>query len=106
MSELLGSKKFQSAAIGVGLIIVEYLLFGVFFPQPEALAMLIPATAALFGIQIFGQGLADHGKSKQQEHASFIKEMQAGGAVIQPPPGVPLPPIPPQQVPPPPPPEG
>ena len=101
MSELFGSKKFQSAIVGVILVIAEYLLFGVFFPQPEALLYLIPITAGLFGLQIFGQGLADVGKSKQQEHAKFVTEMQAKGAVINgPPPGPPpgLPPgVPPQR---------
>jgi len=93
MSDLFGSKKFQSAAIGVGLIIIEYLLFGVFFPKPEALMMLIPTTAGLFGVQILGQGIADNGKSKQQEHARFVKEMQDKGAIFSPPPGTPVVPV-------------
>lgn len=66
MKELFDSKKFTSAVVGVVVLIFTYLLFGVWYPHPEFLSTLIPAIAAIFGLQIAGQGLADWGKEKEK----------------------------------------
>lgn len=61
MSELLQSKKFLSAVIGVVLLIVVNFLFA---DNPESAKELKYVIMGLFGIQIVAQGGADFGKEK------------------------------------------
>jgi len=64
MSELLQSKKFLSAIIGVVLLIVVNFLFA---EKPETVESLQYVILATFGLQITAQGLADFGKEKAKE---------------------------------------
>lgn len=59
MSELLKSKKFVAALVGVVAVILAFVLGELGMPIPEEK---LNALLAMLGTYILGQGIADHGK--------------------------------------------
>jgi uncharacterized membrane protein len=89
IKELLSSKKFLTAVIGVVMMFVAYGVgkLGIGLDPDKATEYVV----ALFAVLLGGQGLADVGKAKAQIAADALQQ-QVGGAAGQ---AVPPPPSPP-----------